>query len=90
MSETPMRFSVIETPPFPDSAAREKRSQPFSIFLQGVRPNFYRSDGSVSRLRESDELSGEDVIPGFRCPVRDIFPPSQRATPVPSAPNGPN
>lgn len=37
----------------------------------------YRSDGSVSRPRESDELSGEDVIPGFRCPVRDIFAPAQ-------------
>ena len=34
----------------------------------------YRSDGSVNRLRESDELSGEDVIPGFRCPVKEIFP----------------
>jgi hypothetical protein len=50
----------------------------------------YRSDGSVSRLRESDELSGEDVIPGFRCPVRDIFPPRQAAVPVSTAPNGPN
>ena len=35
----------------------------------------YRRDGSVSRLRENDELSGEDVIPGFTCPVRDLFPP---------------
>src|SRR5207244_9383387 len=31
----------------------------------------YRVDGSVGRLREADELSGEDVIPGFRCPVRE-------------------
>ena len=34
----------------------------------------HRGDGSVSHLRESDELSGEDVIPGFRCPVRELFP----------------
>jgi Uma2 family endonuclease len=40
----------------------------------------HRIDGSVARLRESDELSGEDVIPGFRCPVRELFP---RREPVP-------
>jgi Uma2 family endonuclease len=33
-----------------------------------------RSDGSVSRLRAEDELSGEDVIPGFRCVVGALFP----------------
>lgn len=37
----------------------------------------HRADGSVSKLRANDELSGEDVVPGFRCPVRDLFPPSQ-------------
>jgi Uma2 family endonuclease len=34
----------------------------------------YRADGSIGILRESDELDGEDVVPGFRCPVRDLFP----------------
>jgi Uma2 family endonuclease len=34
-----------------------------------------RGDGSVSELREDDELSGEGVIPGFRCPIREILPP---------------
>lgn len=33
----------------------------------------HRADGSVSDLDENDELSGEDVIPGFRCLVKDIF-----------------
>src|SRR5208283_58881 len=28
-----------------------------------------RGDGSGYRLRAGDELSGEDVVPGFRCPV---------------------
>jgi hypothetical protein len=50
----------------------------------------YRGDGSVSRLRASDELSGEDVIPGFRCPVRTIFPPhvqaAKEASPNPTGP----
>jgi Uma2 family endonuclease len=34
----------------------------------------HRRDGTVSRLRETDELSGEDIIPGFRCPLMSLFP----------------
>ena len=33
-----------------------------------------RGDGTGYRLRSQDELSGEDVIPGFRCRVADLFP----------------
>lgn len=33
----------------------------------------HRSDGTVTDLEEADELSGEDVIPGFRCRVADLF-----------------
>jgi Uma2 family endonuclease len=33
----------------------------------------HRQDGTVSRLREGDEISGEDVIPGFRCEAASIF-----------------
>lgn len=35
-----------------------------------------RGDGSAAVLYETDELSGEDVVPGFTCPVRDLFPPA--------------
>jgi Uma2 family endonuclease len=35
----------------------------------------YRLDGTVSQLGEQDELSGEDVVPGFRCQVADMFVP---------------
>jgi len=35
----------------------------------------YRRDGSVSFLREAAELEGEDIVPGFRCPLREILPP---------------
>jgi Uma2 family endonuclease len=35
-----------------------------------------RADGSGSRIRPGDDLSGEDVVPGFRCPVASIFPAS--------------
>src|SRR5262245_61280578 len=34
----------------------------------------HRGNGSSHCLRENDELDGEDVVPGFRCPVRDLFP----------------
>jgi Uma2 family endonuclease len=38
-----------------------------------------RADGSVSRLRAGDELSGEEILPGFRCRVDDLFPTSSDA-----------
>jgi hypothetical protein len=51
-----------------------------------VHPNvrtirILRGDGSAATLREGDELSGEDVLPGFTCPVASIFPPK---TPPPA------
>jgi len=33
----------------------------------------HRIDGTLAALRAGDELSGEDVIPGFRCLVEDLF-----------------
>jgi Uma2 family endonuclease len=50
----------------------------------------YRADGSVRILFEDDELSGEDVIPGFSCPLREILPPRQPADEAHDAPAGPN
>ncbi len=52
----------------------------------------YRSDGSISRLQDDDELSGEDVVPGFRCPIREILPPLGQPDETQSTPtrtNGP-
>ena len=34
----------------------------------------FRGDRSESWLWATDELSGEDVLPGFRCKVDDLFP----------------
>jgi Uma2 family endonuclease len=58
-----------------------------------VNPNsrtvmVYRNDGPVSRLHEDDELSGEDIIPGFRCQVRDILPTREPRAEAPSNTNG--
>jgi Uma2 family endonuclease len=50
----------------------------------------YRRDGSISRLQDDEELSGEDVVPGFRCPIRDILPPlGQPEEAQPTRTNGP-
>jgi len=38
-----------------------------------------RGDGSGYRLRAGDELSGEDVVPGFCCPVASLFPTTRPA-----------
>jgi Uma2 family endonuclease len=38
----------------------------------------HRADLSGAFLTENDELSGEDVLPGFRCRVSDLFPPPER------------
>ena len=46
----------------------------------------YRIDGSIRLLFEDDELSGEDIIPGFRCPVWEILPPREPAEPAQSTP----
>jgi Uma2 family endonuclease len=41
-----------------------------------------RGDGSTAILREANDLSGEDIIPGFTCPVGSIFPPRTPAVPA--------
>ena len=38
-----------------------------------------RADGSGLRIRPGGELSGEDVVPGFRCPVASVFPAARPA-----------
>jgi Uma2 family endonuclease len=50
----------------------------------------YRNDGTLSYLHEDEDLLGEDVIPGFLCPLREIFPPREPSTESQRIPNGPN
>jgi Uma2 family endonuclease len=37
----------------------------------------YQIDRPIRLLFEDDELSGEEIIPGFRCPIREILPPRE-------------
>ena len=32
-----------------------------------------RNDGTAAQLTEADELKGEDLLPGFACPVAELF-----------------
>jgi Uma2 family endonuclease len=51
-----------------------------------------RRDGPPAELEEDDVLSGEDVIPGFRCPLREILPrrvPAEEPGTTAIGPNGP-
>lgn len=43
----------------------------------------FRPNGSAQLLHEGDELNGEDVLPGFRCPVAALFPPVAATAPAP-------
>ena len=58
------------------------------IYPRSRKVMIYRGDGSISRAREADELSGEDIIPGFRCPVREILPRPEPSPNLPANPNG--
>jgi len=60
-----------------------------------INPNsrtvrIHRIDGSFSYLHEDDELSGEDVIPGFRCRILEILPRREPSPEIQPNPNGPN
>lgn len=48
--------------------------------------HIYRLDGSTSLITGEGDLDGEDVLPGFRCPLHTIFAALQR--PVLDAPTG--
>ncbi|MGI8927257.1 MAG: Uma2 family endonuclease [Tepidiformaceae bacterium] len=44
----------------------------------------YRADGTVTYIQEDGALEGEDVLPGFSCPLDKIMPPAD-AAPAPEA-----
>jgi len=60
------------------------------IYPEARVARVHRIDGPPSYLLEHDDLSGEDIIPGFRCPLREILPRRQPAETAPDTPAGPN
>ena len=37
----------------------------------------YQKDGLIVEVDDQNELSGEDVLPGFRCRLADVLPPAK-------------
>jgi Uma2 family endonuclease len=63
------------------------------IYPRARKAHVFRPDGPPSVLGEDDDLSGEDVLPGFRCPLLEILPrraPADEAPAAPAEPNGPS
>jgi Uma2 family endonuclease len=60
------------------------------IYPKRRKARIFRLDGPPSELDEDGILSGEDIIPGFRCPLIEILPKPTPAEPPPTAPAGPN
>jgi Uma2 family endonuclease len=60
------------------------------IYPERRKARVFRLDGPPAELGEDDELSGEDVIPGFRCPLREVLPSRAPAEEAGAAPDGPN
>ena len=47
--------------------------------------HIYHADGSARRLRETDDLTADPVVPGFRVRVADLFPNPPDPVPEPPA-----
>ena len=46
------------------------------VYPESRTVQIHRADNSISRLRESDVLTGEEIFPAFRCRVAEFFPKS--------------
>jgi Uma2 family endonuclease len=77
----------------PNDLASEVEKKVDDYLLAGVRliwivdpetrkVRVHRADGSITGLSDRDELSGEEIVPGFRTPVAELFPPPLPPTTV--------
>jgi Uma2 family endonuclease len=60
------------------------------IYPEQRKARVFRLDAPAVELMEDGELSVEDIIPGFRRPLREILPRRAPAEEPPSTPTGPN
>jgi Uma2 family endonuclease len=61
------------------------------VWVVSLKPRWvyvHRLNGSVSRIREHEELNGEDVLPGFRCLVSALFPKPEDVEQPANSPSG--
>ena len=45
----------------------------WALYPQSKTVTVHRAGGEPLLLREQDELSGEDVLPGFTCSIAELF-----------------
>src|SRR5215813_9074251 len=43
------------------------------LYPETQRVQVHRANGTITKLQSEEQLAGEDVIPGFQCPVAEIF-----------------
>lgn len=60
------------------------------IYPNSRTVRIHRIDATESLLHEHEELSGEEIIPGFRCSVAGIFPPREPSPGIAQPATGPN
>jgi Uma2 family endonuclease len=75
-----LAFEIVS----PNDLAEEVNEKVIEFLQAGVRllwvvypasktVHVFRRDGGAAFLSEADQLSGEDVVPGFACRVADVF-----------------
>lgn len=52
------------------------------IYPERRRARVFRGDGPTTVVGEEDDLTGEAILPGFRCRLREILPPRVADEPV--------
>lgn len=73
----------------PNDTAYEVNAKVEAYLAVGVRliwvidPNarlmfVHRADKSIAKVYEGQDIDGEDVVPGFRCPLKDVLLPPSR------------
>jgi Uma2 family endonuclease len=58
------------------------------VYPRSRRVRILRLEGPPTELGPDGELTGEDILPGFRCPVADLFSPPPERQPTPAAEPG--
>ena len=43
------------------------------IYPETQHVQVHRADGTVTKLQATDQLVGEDVVPGFQCQIAEVF-----------------
>jgi len=54
----------------------------WEVYPESNTLRVHRPDGTITLLRATDTLTAPDLLPGFKCPIADLFYVPVRAAPV--------